>query len=60
MDTKFCARGQFSEKWFADVMSETANGTKMPMIPKDALEVWAVQSLFIIQHISNLYAMAEI
>ena len=60
MDTKFCARGQFNEKWFADVMSETATDTKIPMMPKDGLEAWAVQYIFVIQHISDLYAMAEI
>ena len=43
VDTKFCARGQFSKKWLPDIMSETANGTKMPMIPKEALEAWALQ-----------------
>ena len=60
MDTKFCARGQFNEKWFADEMSETASDTKIPMISKDALEARAVQYMFFIQHISDLYAIAEI
>ena len=48
VDTKFCARGHFSEKWLADVMSETASDTEIPMIPKDALEAWAVQCLLFI------------
>ena len=33
VDTKFCARGQFSEKWFADKMSKTASDTEKPVIP---------------------------
>ena len=38
VDTKFCARGHFSEKWFADEMSETASVTEKPVIPQGALE----------------------
>ena len=41
-------------------MSETDNDTKMPMMPKDAVEAWGVRRLFFIPDISDLYVMAAI
>ena len=60
VDKKFWVRAQFSEKWVTEVKSETANDTKMPMIPKDALEAWAVQPHFLIPDTSDLHGMAAI
>ena len=54
------AIGQFDENWVTWFASKTPNDTKMPMMPKDALEAWAVQSHFLIQDISDLHVMAAI
>ena len=32
------AIGKYDEKWFDGFVSKTPNDTKMPMMPKDALE----------------------
>ena len=52
------AIGKYDEKWFDGFVSKTPNDTKMPMMPKDALEAWAVQPHFLIQDISALHVMA--
>ena len=60
VDTKFWARGKFSEKWFAHEMSETVSDTEKPVILKGALEAWAVQWLLFIQDLWKVYKMAAI
>ena len=60
VDTKFWARGKFSEKWLARGMSETASDTEKPVILKGALEAWAVQWLLFIQDFWEFQVKAAI